>query len=196
MAENNIKKNFLIISGEPNSGKTTIIYNLTDWLLKKNYGSDGGKNKEIKDLNKSGANPKDVCDILVNRELGKVVLVNGPTDDKECIEELTAKFKDLIKTTEDLSERSHTNYDCTIITSCRHILEGTQRKKLCERLPLTPKDNSFYSNGDEDVVYEFPLVNVRCKKGEGYGKEDMISWYRENTIKIIEHLLEEEPFNL
>ena len=168
---------FFFISGSPDSGKTTMVRAVCDWLCSaKGYSyecvnSDGQEYAPLSTFPEIGT-VKDFSCILNKNQ--KTVLVHSATDNGYNIDLLDGYIKKY-------------NPD-VVISSCRDFCDWP-RTNLCDVLGIVNDEDLCSRNKN---VMEFPLAKVtrRTKIVERQ------RWYLTNIFRYIKEILAKSPYDL
>ncbi|MEZ7516092.1 hypothetical protein [Flavobacterium frigidarium] len=157
---------FFVISGAPNTGKTTAINNVAEWLTSGVITTDiYGKLLPIFLPNTKGKY-SDFSIVIISH--GKKIIIPSATDDRPWMNKLIEKIKQ--------------NPDAEIvITSCRDI--DLEREYFLTNLrPYA----SF--------LLESPLGKITRKNKERLVAAQ--KWYKNTLILMHQHILSNNPYNL
>ncbi|MDM1484321.1 hypothetical protein HX045_11655 [Myroides odoratimimus] len=172
--------NFFIISGAPDTGKTSILNILANELLNQKY---VGSLHNILNYNQLNTPTSILPTFALNSQGkyddislfvefgGKKVLFHSATDDFECID----KLKKIILLHSDLD---------IIITSCRDIDYPGKERTLLRSL-IDP-------NNDFDV--EVPRGKI--SRTNSINKASAYTWLEVTSINLYLHLLGQSPYNI
>lgn len=176
-----------IFTGQPNSGKTRVLFELSHWLVRdKGYVVIDKQRFPDKYFAKGIEN--DVS-VLLGKE-GRKVLVVSATDDENCIDTL----KNMI-------EKSDLRENDILLTSCRRYDDSDNlRQKFSEKLGFDirkvwnrysgseiPGGNITDTNGN--VIMEIPLVKLRYEQ-----TDELTEWYNMRVVELSKWILENPTF--
>lgn len=172
-----------IFTGQPNSGKTRVLFELSHWLVRdKGYVVIDKQRFPDKYFAKGIEN--DVS-VLLGKE-GRKVLVVSATDDENCI--------DILK---NMIEKSDLRENDILLTSCRRYDDsGKLRQKFSEKLGLNLKQvNNMYSGREVpggnisdtngSTILEIPLVKLRYENSD-----EVTEWYNMKIVELSKWVLE------
>lgn len=165
----------LIISGAPNTGKSTTVYHLCSFLIGQGY-----VRIDIPYNGKTYSAPTSFPPVLADdfacllQKGGKKILIHTATDDTYNIDALANSIS------------SHNPE--IVITTCRDFGDWP-RDYFCSKLKLT---NGFILTGVSPVcVEEFPLSRVTRRTARF---TTAYEWYFKNSTNQIEKLLLQPPY--
>jgi GTPase SAR1 family protein len=158
---------FLVISGAPNTGKTTAINKIAEWItIRASVTSDSTGNPLPTFLPNSEGKYKDFSIIIFYK--GRKIIIHSATDDELCMNNLITKIKQ--------------NPDTEIvITSCRDIND--------ERDYFTTNVRPYST-----FFLESPLGKITRKSDEN--KPAAQKWYKDTLLLLHQHILSNIPFNI
>ena len=177
----------IIFTGQPNSGKTRVLFELSHWLVRdKGYVVIDKQRFPDKYFAKGIEN--DVS-VLLGKE-GRKVLVVSATDDEECI--VVAKK---------MIDKSDMSEDDVLITSCRRYDDKDNlRQKFADKLSFdlrqekTGFPDKVIPGGTlvdirKQTILEIPLIKLKYES-----TDDPIQWYDMKMVELGKWILEHEPF--
>jgi hypothetical protein len=163
-----LNMDYLLISGTHNTGKTTLIYEITNFLITNGYVDITGTFPLTRPIPM-----KDFRCILQGVGKGgiqKLILVNSATDDEHNINLLIELF---------------TKYPLVdiIITSIRDSTDP-MRVLLLNRLNINPQ---------QDFQLELPLARIIGQR-QDFGVA--LTSYQTALLPLVMHILDRQPYNL
>ena len=172
----------IIFTGQPNSGKTRVLFEISHWLVRdKGYAII---DKQLfPDKYITEGNENDVR-VLLGKE-GRKVLVVSATDDENCI--------DILK---NMIEKSDLRENDILLTSCRRYDDsGKLRQKFSKKLGFNLKQvNNTYSGREVpggnisdtngSTILEIPLVKLRYENSD-----EVIEWYNMKIVELSKWIL-------
>ena len=169
----------LLISGEKDSGKSTLIYSIANWLEQRGYQPDNVNEKGFwkferisEDDQTSNKNSRDIQTFFEKNDVR--VYVHSATDDEKRIGEL----KEVI-------DKEGVNID-VLITSARNYGDN-MRNLLCENMKWKESGYQLHDKND-NLIREIPLVKIKYFSDKD--KEKMKEWYQTNLLPIAQTYLE------
>ncbi|WP_353140355.1 hypothetical protein [Pseudopedobacter sp.] len=157
---------FFVISGAEDTGKTTILNHIGNWLTEVKGYKDVGEITPVFFERDEQGKIKDIYYVLTNNFL-KVITISA-TDDEECLNILLEALK------------IHADADI-VITTCRDIHDP--RSYFINH--VKPK-SSFY--------LEVPVAKVN-RRNEEYKKESL-EWYYDSVFNLSRYILETDDFRV
>ena len=161
----------LLISGEDNSGKSTLIHSIATWLKRRDY--------KPKDVNPNGfwkfyevANG-DVQTLFEKNDV--CVYVHSATDNEYRINELKYNVEKIGVEKIDI-----------LITSVRNHGDK-MRNLLCDKMEWK-ESNCQLHDKNGNLIREIPLVRIKYFSDKD--KEKMKEWYQTNLLPIAQTYLE------
>jgi len=173
--------NFLILSGAPNTGKTSIINQLADELLNTKYVGHLNLIIDYSNMNSPSYNLPSFSknsngkynDICVLVEIGtRKVIFHSASDDRQCIDMLAEMLK------------QHSNVD-TVITTCRDIDQPRDERSYMYNKVINPY-NSF--------LLEIPRGRISRTNPNNFS--NALLWYETQTLTLCRHNLSQAPYYL
>lgn len=177
----------IIFTGQPNSGKTRVLFELSHWLVR-DKGYTIIDEQLFPDEYISNGTENDVR-VLLNKE-GRKVLVVSATDNENCI--------DILKS---MIEKSDLREDDVLLTSCRRYDDrGNLRQKLSVKLGFDIRKEWNKHSGSEipggkitdtngNVIMEIPLVKLKHEQSD-----ELIEWYNMRVVELSKWVLENPSF--
>lgn len=168
----------LLVTGEPNTGKSGVLHDLTKWLQ-----DDKGYtiSHTFHDHPFDSPKPEETYDFEVLLSSKKQILIHSATDDRECIDNLRENLDTL------------DNKLDILITTCRRFDDDT-RKWQCEKMGWKPDDTEGYNvlhTADGHPILEVPLIRIKYDAFEQANK-----WYKEHINRLVQHILLQSPYNI
>lgn len=157
---------FFVISGAPDTGKTTILNQIGHWLAESKGYKDIGEITPIFFERDEHGKIKDIYYVLANDSL-KVIIISA-TDDKECLDILQEALK------------THSDADI-VITTCRDI--DFPREYF---LTLTTPLSTF--------KLEIPVAKVTRRNEQS--KKESLEWYHDSIFNLSKHILKSNDFKM
>ncbi|WP_018675944.1 hypothetical protein [Riemerella columbina] len=169
---------YLLLGGQPNTGKTSTIRRLYNYLIKIGY-SNIIYNHPFDPDNVVRDPSEDTMTTDFRAVLQKgssIILINSGSDTQK-----------IIKDFEGFYQRKAEEYNIDVlISSVRDI--GNERSWLFSCLGITE---------DSQDVLEIPLGRVTRRNtinNDNY--EDALNWYSNSIDVLIQHILSQNPFNI
>lgn len=166
----------LLISGENDSGKSTLIYAIATWLEQRGYQPDNVNEKGFwkferisEDDQTSNKNSRDIQTFFEKN--GVRVYVHSATDDEDRINELVENVEKIKEEKIDV-----------LITSVRNYGDN-MRNLLCENMKWKESGYQLHDKND-NLIREIPLVKI--KYFSATDKSNMIEWYESNLLPVVE----------
>jgi hypothetical protein len=158
---------FLVISGAPNTGKTTAINKIVEWItISGSVTTDTSGNPLPPFLPNSKGEYQDFSIALFYK--GRKIIIHSATDDKACMDRLI----NLININTDIE---------IVITSCRDI----NRERSYFTDTVKPYSTFFL---------ESPLGKINRKSDKN--KPAAHKWYKDTLLLLHQHILSNSPFNI
>lgn len=169
----------LLVTGAPDSGKTSTIYDVIDWLRSRGWHIVRAFH------NQPFFSPKRLgmqdCEVLLCDARGRKVLIHTATDDGDCVNALKANIDDV----------GSANID-VLITSCRRF-DDWMRGNMCTILGWSKSSNgnSIFDSAGRPIL-EIPLLRVKYESNQ----TAVVDWYQEHINNTVWHILHRTPYNL
>lgn len=167
----------LLITGGPNTGKSTLIREVTEWLISDRKYHVVEEN-DVEDWSYSDKS-LDFSILITNKQ--KNILIHSATDDDFCIKKLT-EFIEKIK-------QNGRNIDILLTTCRRH--DDELRQYMCRMMGWTNVDGYEILDSSNKPVVEMALHNIRYDNFETTN-----FWYKLHMKRIVEHILSLSPYNV
>lgn len=165
---------YLLLGGQPNTGKTTTIRRLYDYLIKIGYSNIIYNHPfDLDNVVHDPLNDATTTDFrAVLQKDSNIILINSGSDTSSIIEDFKGFYERMAE---------EFNID-VLISSVRDI--GQERSWLFSYLGITEHS--------QDVL-EIPLGRV-TRKNNNYN--NALDWYSNSVDKLIQHILSQNPFNI
>ncbi|WP_445722592.1 hypothetical protein [Flavobacterium sp.] len=157
---------FLVISGAPNTGKTTAINKIAEWLtIRGGVTTDSSGSPLPSFLPASHGKYEDFSIVIIYR--GRKIIIHSATDDEFSMNTLIEK----------LNQNSDTEI---VITSCRDIY----------------RERDYFTNNVRPFATLFFLETPLGKitRRNNFALAD--SWYKDTLLLMHQHILSNDPYNL
>ena len=166
----------LLITGGPNTGKSTLIREVTEWLISDRKYHVVEEN-DVEDWSYSDKS-LDFSMLITNNQ--KNILIHSATDDEFCIEKLT-EFIEKVKLRD-------INIDI-LLTTCRRY-DDEYRQYMCQRMGWTNID------GNEILDNNRPVIEIALHKIRYDNFEKTERWYKLHMGRIAKHILSLSPYDI
>lgn len=167
-----------LITGGPNTGKTTLIRSIAEWLL-----SSDLKYTKVRESNTCSwdfMTPNSDFSIMVsNRE--RNILIHSATDDSFCMNALKEFLEALKSESIDID---------ILITTCRRY-DDNLRTEMCKKFGWTSKEGYELLDCDNEAIMEVPLHHIRYDNFE-----TTYRWQKLHMERIIKRILQNPPYNI
>lgn len=158
---------FFVISGAPDTGKTTAINLVAEWLCNKYSITTDFYGNPLPSFLPSPSNGKYVDISIVISLSSRKVIIHSATDDQNCMNQLINTIKN--------------NNDAEIvITTCRDF--------------YTERD--YFMKNVNNLFAKFFLESPLGKITRINHKDLIKNWYKDTLFKLHQHILSNDPYNL
>lgn len=169
----------LFISGNENSGKTTICSRLKQKLSNKD-GNYEVLEQILNELPNSEANPHDYILVLKEKKsnINQRIILNYAADSVKIIQ-------NFIQVLERVANEKDVGFDNIILITAARNEDDEMRFNLQTEL------KKVYPDFNPDDIVEIPLARIN-----GNSDTKLLEWYLTSIKELIVHILSNNPFNL